>query len=82
MSLDDEIAGLTCRQVLAVLSDYIDGALDEPTRDQLTRHVSACANCERFGGMFGQVVAQLRATAASDESTFERLRARIAREGR
>ena len=36
---------LTCRQVVELLSDYIDGVLDDEQRDELERHLVACEGC-------------------------------------
>ena len=36
---------LTCRDVVEILNDYIDGALDDEQRDELERHLVACEGC-------------------------------------
>jgi len=58
---DRLVAGLRCRDVLAQLSDYLDGEL---TAEQITRieaHLAGCDWCERFGGRFAAVVRAFRA---------------------
>lgn len=79
MSLHDEIAGITCAQVLEVLSDYVDGELAVDVRQQVEAHVGACSNCERFGGVFARVVQGIRASVetADDRPAFDRLRRRL-----
>lgn len=80
MTLDDEIGGITCAQVLEVLSDYVDGELDSDVRQRVEAHVSACSNCERFGGVFAQVVQGIRASvdrSDDDRPAFDRLRRRL-----
>jgi anti-sigma factor RsiW len=79
MSLDDEIAGIKCAEVLASLSNYVDGELADDVRQRIEAHVIRCTNCERFGGMFGQVVRAVRSQAAhpDDAAAFERLRRRL-----
>lgn len=82
MSPDDEIAGITCSQVLEVLSDYVDGDLADDVRRRVEGHVGACANCERFGGMFAEVVRGIRAAVdrpddAADRAAFDRLHRRL-----
>lgn len=52
--------GLTCFEVLAQLSDYLDGALSAPSREQVHAHVASCANCARFGGAVAVVLATMR----------------------
>ncbi len=36
---------LTCREIKAQLSDYIDGELDSSLCAQLERHLEACPDC-------------------------------------
>lgn len=73
--VDDEqqVAGLWCREVLAMLSDYVDGTLSPAARANVEAHVQACANCARFGTSFATVVADIRAlgaTPSDDVDTF------------
>jgi anti-sigma factor RsiW len=77
--LDDEIEGVTCRQVLAALGDYVDGELAGELLGNVERHVRVCSRCERFGGMFAAVIQRLREEChVEDEpATFDRLRARL-----
>lgn len=69
--------GLTCRQVLEQLSDYVDGHLVEPARLRIEEHFRRCNVCERFGGHFKQVVVAVRtrlgAAPAVDEQTYRKL---------
>lgn len=59
------IGGLRCSEVLADLTEYLDGRLDAETRMRIEAHVGGCTNCERFGGSFGKVVAAIRAKLAT-----------------
>ena len=61
------IAGLACSEVLALLSDYVDGELAAEDRGRVEAHVRACDNCERFGGAFAAVVRGLRRGLEADE---------------
>lgn len=36
---------LTCEQVVELLNDYLDDALDDDGRDDLERHLVACEGC-------------------------------------
>ena len=78
------VAGLSCRDVLADLSDYLDQQLAPERRAQLEAHLRGCANCERFGGEFSAVVAALRRGLANpeplDEMSARRLRERLRQE--
>jgi anti-sigma factor RsiW len=59
------VAGLRCGQVLAALSDYLDGELDSTRVSQIEEHLLGCPNCERFGRHFGSMVVSLRRESTS-----------------
>jgi hypothetical protein len=64
------VGGLWCREVLALLSDYLDGRLTVELRAQVETHVRGCQVCEQFGGSFAKAVTALRRqlqAPASDE---------------
>ncbi|MDP2269956.1 MAG: zf-HC2 domain-containing protein [Archangium sp.] len=54
------IGGVTCFEVLAQLSDYVDGELSAEARVKIETHLAGCDACTRFGGEFGAVVTALR----------------------
>lgn len=58
--LDTMVAGVRCRDVLADLSEYLDGALDAPRVAQLQGHVAECSHCARFGGHIARTLTALR----------------------
>lgn len=64
-TLDREVAGLTCRQVLAGLGDYLDGELPPPAVAQVEAHLAGCQNCARYGGSVGRAVGALRGAGVS-----------------
>jgi anti-sigma factor RsiW len=81
--LDRVIGGLRCRDVLARLSEYLDGELAGADLAALEAHARACDQCGEFGGRFGALLAALRESgsgAASDPEREDRLRVRLARE--
>lgn len=43
------IGGLWCTDVLAALSDYLDGTLPPELKAKADAHLAACDNCARFG---------------------------------
>ena len=47
--------GPACRDVVEVLSDYLDGALDDDTKRVVETHLARCEGCDR-------ALAQLRET--------------------
>ena len=78
------VAGLSCREVLADLSEYLDNQLAPEQRAQIDAHLRGCANCERFGGQFSAVVTALRRSLANpeplDETGLRQLRERLRQE--
>ena len=60
-SLDRVVGGLRCRDVLDLLADYVDGELEQATLDRVKAHLGGCDTCEKFGGEYATLVAQLRA---------------------
>lgn len=63
MSIPNEkvIGGLSCSEVLARLSDYVDGDLPAAERARVDEHLRGCDACARFGGEFRSTVQALRA---------------------
>jgi anti-sigma factor RsiW len=80
------VAGLRCSDVLADLSEYLDGGLVPERRDSLEAHVRGCDYCERFGREFSDAVRLLReqlgAARPLDRGVGDRLRERLRRESR
>lgn len=54
------VGGMRCSEVLAVLSEYVDGELEDSAVGQVENHLLGCPNCERFGRNFGSMVVSLR----------------------
>ena len=60
MAENRNVGGVTCFEVLAQLSDYLDGDLSADDRVKLEAHLAGCDACTRFGGEFGTVMKALR----------------------
>lgn len=58
--LDTIVAGVRCRDVLADLSEFLDGTLTASRVAELQAHLAACDRCARFGHDVGALVAALR----------------------
>jgi len=39
---------LRCRDIVDLLHDYLDGALEPPARDALEAHLAGCQDCSAF----------------------------------
>jgi anti-sigma factor RsiW len=77
------LAGLRCGEVLAELSELLDGHLNAARVRQLQEHVRECERCEKFGAEFSAAVHALRAglrEAELDAETADRLRLRLEEE--
>jgi len=48
--------GISCREVVEIVTAYLDGALDAELAQRLERHLELCPPCTAY-------VAQIRATA-------------------
>jgi anti-sigma factor RsiW len=41
-------SGLTCREVVELVTDYLDGALDAGDRGRFEAHLGACPHCTAY----------------------------------
>jgi len=60
--MEDEriVAGLHCGEVLADLSEHLDGRLSRDRAERIDEHLAGCAGCRRFDGEVTAVVRALR----------------------
>lgn len=68
---------MSCREVLAVLSDFVDGDLGAQTKERVMAHVGGCDVCERFGNEFAKMIAAVRAELREAESLAPDVEARL-----
>lgn len=57
-----------CRELFAALSDYMDGALDGSTCEELEKHLHGCAPCEAFLSSLERTVEQCKTLDAGCRS--------------
>ncbi|HSB64676.1 MAG TPA: zf-HC2 domain-containing protein [Thermoanaerobaculia bacterium] len=58
---------MTCRDVLAFLSDYLTGDLPRGTREVFVSHLDSCESCRAYLDSYQKTIALAR-TAAYDET--------------
>ena len=59
-------AALSCRDVAALVTDELEGALSEATRRRFEEHMSSCEGCRTFARQIEQTVAVLRTLPRED----------------
>ena len=72
-----DVGGLRCSEVLAHLSDFIDGELSAELKAKVLAHLAGCPDCERFGGEFAKVVATAKARLTAADELPAELRNRL-----
>ena len=81
MQHEREVAGMRCGEVLAELSDYLDGDMVVERRTQVLAHLQGCETCARFGGVFSAAIQALRqghqGHPSDEPMVFQRLRDRL-----
>ncbi len=68
---------MTCKDLVDLLSDYVDGQLDPAAARRLERHLRGCADCTAFLNTFRKMQRMTR--AAAQAAMPEELRARLRR---
>lgn len=71
------VGGLRCSEVLAYLSDYLEGELEKSEVTKIEEHLLGCPNCERFGDNFGAMVVSLRRRSDRPEPIDSELVSRL-----
>jgi len=42
------MSDLTCRELVELVTDYLEGALDDETRRRVDRHLAGCSACTAY----------------------------------
>jgi hypothetical protein len=69
-------SGLTCRDVAALASEYLDNRLDSLTNVRIGVHLASCASCCMYVGQIRFVSSALRNLPTLQPSALNRLRLR------
>lgn len=51
---------LTCRRIVELIDDYLDGKLPPRTRARIQEHLRTCGDCTRYADQLTQTVAATR----------------------
>ena len=69
---------LTCQEMVELVTDYIEGRMDDPTRARFEEHVAECDACTLYIEQMRQTIAalgQIPAESISPEAEKELLAA-------
>jgi anti-sigma factor RsiW len=58
--------GLTCQELVELVTDYLEGALSRRDRARFEAHIAACGNCREYLAQFEQTIA-LTGTLREDD---------------
>jgi anti-sigma factor RsiW len=59
---------LTCQEIVELVTEHLDGALDDARREQLSTHLERCPDCAEYVRQFEQTieaVGHLRSTGGA-----------------
>ena len=63
---------LTCQELVELITDYVEGALDEQRHADVVRHLSECDDCLRYVAQLQQTSRVLAAMPAPTLSSEDR----------
>ena len=63
---------LTCQELVELITDYLEGALDAGQHAAVARHLSECDGCLRYASQLQQTVRLLASTPSQTLSAADR----------
>jgi len=66
--VSEAAAGLTCQQLVELITDYLEGSLDERERGRFERHLATCEGCANYLDQMRQTI---RITGALTEEQMD-----------
>ena len=60
---------LSCQEIVEIVTDYLEGALDPETTTALLSHLELCPGCERYLEQIRETVATLGEVSSENLST-------------
>ena len=67
MSDATDVSDLTCREMVALVTEYLEGSLSVADRARFEEHLMACEGCEIY---LDQVRTTIRVTGGLDEDSI------------
>lgn len=66
---------MTCEEFVELVTDFLEGALDEPTEHAFVEHLAECPGCERYLDQFRATISELGELPAASlsDDTRDRL---------
>lgn len=71
------MSDLTCRELVELITDYLEGALTPDDRSRFDAHLAACGNCTQYVAQFRETI-RLTGTLRTDDVTSEAASALLA----
>lgn len=62
-----EQSGLMCRDMVELMTEYLEGAMTDPQRDRFEQHLSGCPGCRHY---LDQVRTTIRLTGSLTEESL------------
>ena len=56
---DTSVGEMTCQELVELVTDYLDGALDAAARDRFDHHLDECSGCDRYLHQMEETAARL-----------------------
>ena len=50
---------ITCEEVVDIVTDYLEGTVDDPTRAELEAHLALCPHCRTYLDQMRQTIDEL-----------------------
>lgn len=50
------MADLTCKELVELVTDYLEGSLSRRDRKRFERHIDGCANCTEYVAQFRETI--------------------------
>jgi len=50
------MADLTCKELVELVTDFLDGSLSRRDRRRFEKHIAACVNCSEYVAQFRETI--------------------------